>query len=103
VKGSEIMTPTISAMGIVWYREEDYLRILKIMSDAHVLPDTYADWKRIAETTERQMQSRGVLVVRAVIDLDEFPAWCRTRGLKLDAMARNQYASYVAMLKVKAN
>jgi uncharacterized membrane protein len=91
----------VRAAGISWYRREDYPRILEIMEDAHVLPDTFDDWRKKAGGQESEWKSRGVVIVRAIIDPDTFPAWCRKEGLNVDAKARTAFASEFAMLQVK--
>jgi hypothetical protein len=67
-----------------------------IMADADRLPKTFASWLEKADRAEREFKRRGD-VVRAIIDPDNFPAWCQSRGLKrLDAQARTLFANYVA-------
>lgn len=91
----------IRAVGISWFREEDYLRARGIMEDPEKLPGTYLRWQQLTEHQERDLQARGHLVIRAVIDPDEFPAWCRARGLNVDANGRRLFAAWVAMRQVK--
>lgn len=92
--------PGIRAAGISWYRREDYPRALDIMEDAHVLPPTCDEWERKAERQEREWQSRGFVVVRAIIDPEQFPAWCARRGLHVDAKARMRFANEVAFRSI---
>jgi uncharacterized membrane protein len=96
-----MLDPRIRAAGISWYHKEDYPRILKMMIDSHVLPSTYSEWKKKAEGQERKWQADGVTVFRAIIDPDEFPAWCKAHGLNVDAKGRTAFASEFAMLQVK--
>jgi hypothetical protein len=91
----------IQALGIPWYRREDYARILAVMTDANLLPRTHEQWLRKAEDVERRCKGQGMTVVRAVIDPDTFPDWCRTRGLNVDAKARTEFANEHAYLTVK--
>lgn len=92
---------TVRAMGMPWYRAEDFPRILEIMDDAHKLHATHEQWRTAAELGEREMQRKGLIVIRAIIDPDAFTEWCREKGMKLDAKARGLYASWVAMREVK--
>ena len=89
----------IRAMGIPWFNREDYPRILKVMVDVDVLPATYEGWYYRAERTEREIERSGALVVRAIIDPDEFIAWCAKEGLNIDAKARTAYAAEFARRK----
>lgn len=86
----------ISFVGLVWYRREDYDRLLTIFEDAHKQPRTFDDWLVQAERIEQRQRDRGVRVVRAVIDPDTFPAWCAAKRLKVDSHARNEFASHKA-------
>jgi hypothetical protein len=82
--------------GMVWYRAEDYDAILGIMADGHKLPRTFVEWRMKAEAGEKQRRRLGETVVRAYIDPETFPDWCRARGLNIDAQARMQFAALVA-------
>ncbi len=84
------------AVGLAWYKREDYGRILKIMEDADTLPATYDRWLKAAETGERELTSKGHVVVRAIIDPDEFVAWCAGHDLKVDSKARQAFAAEFA-------
>jgi uncharacterized membrane protein len=95
-----VLDPRIRAYGISWFHKEDYPRILQIMIDRHVLPSTYSAWKKNAEAQESKWKAEGILIYRAIIDPDEFPAWCKSRGLNVDAKGRVAFASEFAMLQV---
>ena len=86
----------ISAVGIAWYRESDYPRILQIMEDADLLHATFLEWQKAAEQAERMSERNGTPIIRAIIDPQEFPAWCRARGLNVDAGARMAFANEFA-------
>jgi hypothetical protein len=91
----------MTAIGVAWYRHEDYPQILKIMSDADLLPPTYNAWRTQANESERMLERKGYKVVRVYIEPDRFPTWCFKRGLPLDAKARAQFTSYVMMRRTK--
>lgn len=91
----------VRAVGMVWYRSEDYSQILAIMEDAHRLPATFEQWRKKATAGESHRQRQGWTVVRAVIDPDAFPGWCRTRGLHVDAKARMRFSAEQAYLAAK--
>ena len=83
-------------LGMVWYRAEDYDAIRRIMTDRQQLPASFYVWRMEAETGEKKLRRSGKTVVRAFIDPETFPDWCRARGLNIDAHARNQFANAVA-------
>lgn len=87
---------TVQAVGIVWYKSEHYDAIRRIMSDGNNLPITFHEWRMQAETGEKKLRREGKIVVRAFIDPETFPDWCRAKGLKIDSKARSNYANFVA-------
>ena len=87
------------AAGIAWYRREDYARILTIMEDAQVLPASWEEWFKIAKNTRDHVRRQGMIVEQVTIDPDTFPAWCRARGLNVDAKARTTFANEYVGLK----
>lgn len=50
------MTLQVRALGMAWYRRQDYGRILEIMEDAHLLPPTFDKWLGKAEKLESQQK-----------------------------------------------
>jgi len=97
------MSQTIKAVGMAWYCRQDYRRVLEIMEDADKLPATYDKWLKNAEAGERELKRRGHIVVRAIINPNEFIAWCWTRNLNIDAQARIQWGNEVALRQVKGS
>lgn len=91
------MNPSIIQItGMVWYKPEHYDAVLRIMSDGKQLPRTFHEWRMKAESGEKMRRRNGEIVVRAFIDPETFPDWCRARGLNIDAKARNLFAATVA-------
>lgn len=90
------MNHVIRAYGIAWYQREHYSAIRRIMTDRHKLPRTFDEWRKKAERTEQDLTRDGHIVVRAHIDPETFPDWCRSRGLNIDAQSRMEYANAVA-------
>lgn len=92
----------IRAMGMAWYKREDYPRILQIMEDADKLAPTHEKWQYAAHKGERELQAKGTLVIRAIIDPDEFLAYCARHELKVDAQARTRFAAERAAEQVRS-
>lgn len=86
----------IKIVGMAWYKAEHYDAIRGVMADGHKLPATFHEWRIKAETLEKVHRRAGEIVVRAFIDPETFPDWCRARGLNVDAQARIQYAASIA-------
>jgi hypothetical protein len=87
--------------GVPWFRREDYERVLAVLSDAASLPRSYDAWCERAEAKMRELENAGFTVIRAVIDPDEFPNWCRSRGLQTDWQGRREFAKAAVTLASK--
>jgi hypothetical protein len=91
----------VQAMGFVWYRKEDYESCRAMFPDGSNLPDTYDEWLVMAQSHYDRVTARGMKVVKAYIDPDTFPEWCRTHNMPMDTNGRNAYANERAYLKFK--
>lgn len=89
-------TPPLAGIGAAWYRREDYEQIKLVMEDAHLLPPSFDEWEQKAENGRKQLIAQGHIVIKAYIDPKTFPAWCRGRGLKVNAQARMDFAALEA-------
>lgn len=89
-------TSPIQHIGMIWYELENYDAVLRIMADRPKLPRTFHEWRMKAEAEEKRFRRDGKIVVRAFIDPETFPDWCRARGLNIDAEARHRFAATVA-------
>jgi len=91
-----------NVIGIAWFRDGgSYRRALKIFDDAQDLPSSYGEWLFKAEQLYELIERSGKVPVKAEIDPDTFAAWCRNRGLNIDADARTEFANSVAIEVVK--
>jgi len=95
--GAPLKTLPIRAVGMVWYSLEHFDEIKAMMEDGNKLHRTYSEWRLAAEQGERKFRREGNLVVRAHLVPDAFRQFCSERGLNLNAEARNQFASWVAL------
>ena len=86
--------PMIQAM--VWYEEEQYLKLRGLFADADLLPPAYRDWLSRAEEKRAEVEAEGDQVIKVYIDPETFPQWCEERKLRMDADARSQLAIEVA-------
>lgn len=95
-------TQPAQALGMVWYLAEDFDEIKAIMDDGDKLHRTHAEWQRAAEQGEQRLRTEGAFVYRAILRPAEFRAWCVARGKKLDANARNDFASELSVKAYRA-
>lgn len=90
------MNQPVRAVGMPWFRPDTFGTMRAMFEDGHKLHRTYDEWLRAAEVGRKAQEVKGMRVVRAYLDQNEFPAWCKAQGLKLDANGRMQFASWVA-------
>jgi hypothetical protein len=84
-KGSSV------AIGVAWYRREQWPRLLEISADRDKLEESYEDWFSNVSKTLGLLKSKGLDPVKVPVDTEELLAWCRSRNLPVDAKARTEY------------
>ena len=84
------------AVGVPWVRKEDYEAFLAICEDADMLPETWEKFAYYTEMGENKFRTQGYLVVRANIDPNTFPDWCKCNGVRVDTQGRQKFAAAVA-------
>jgi hypothetical protein len=87
-------SPPISALP--WYHRSHYPALLKLFRDPDKLPETYDEWLKRAESTEKQLQKAGFGVARIWIRPVPFAAWCKEREVFPDQRARLTFANEAA-------
>jgi len=84
------------AVGISWYKPEDYDRMKRMFKDGFRLPDTFEEWLDRAEKAAAQLTADGYVVIRAPLDPETFPKWCRDHGLEMTTETRSIYSGEYA-------
>jgi len=83
--------------GIVWYKtERNYINACRIFADAFNMPNTYMDWLIQVKKRAKEVQRDGWVLVRAELDPETFPDWCKARGLNVDSKARSLFGNEAA-------
>jgi hypothetical protein len=90
------MSEPTEVTGVPWYDASTYGRILEIMEDACLLPDTYEKWHRGATDLVARAQQKGELAVKIRIDPSHFQTWCQVQGYAADVQARMEFAQWAA-------
>ena len=90
------MNQPVRIAGIPWYTAEDYDAAIRVMTDRDKFTAGFDVWLSEAHRVEQKLQGLGYITVRAFIDPETFPDWCRARGLNINAKARNDFANAAA-------
>ena len=80
----------LKTLAISWFRREDWARWRAI--DPDFQPD-YSHWLLRAELAFERHQSPLYVLEKVIIDPDEFLAWSRLNGGKVDTQARAAFAA----------
>ena len=90
------MAGNIQATGMVWFKRENFERLIALFKDGHKLHRTYDEWFNAAEVGRKAFEAKGGRVVCVDIDPHDFPVWCKAKGHDLDANGRQAYAAFIA-------
>jgi hypothetical protein len=92
--------PSLTGTPFPWFDRESYPRILEVMVDHDLLPQSYDRWLKQAQRVLEKARRDGQRPIRAHIDPDRFLEWCGENDWPADGMARLTYAGYVARLSL---
>lgn len=84
----------VRAIGVAWYRAEDYQRVREV-SDDEMVP-TFNEFEAKMAVRLPQFQAPGVVLEKVIIDPDELLAFARQlHGGKIDTKVRSAFAAMV--------
>jgi hypothetical protein len=88
----------VRAIGVAWFRAEDYQRIREI-SDDEMIP-TFKEFEAKMVVRLPQLQARGVILEKVMVDPDELLIFAREHhGGKIDTKVRSAFAAWVVAKK----
>jgi hypothetical protein len=90
----------LSGTPFPWFDRESYPRVLEVMLDSDLLPQSYDRWLKQAQRVLEKARREDQRPIRAHIDPDRFLQWCDENGSPPDGMVRLSYAGYVARLSL---
>lgn len=88
---------------VAWYKPNQWSRLREISEDRNQLEETYREWQDYAEQALKDFAARGGLLEKVTVDTEELLAWCKERGLKVNAKSRSLYASWLLQEKDRAD
>jgi hypothetical protein len=96
------MTSKMRALGVAWFRAEDYQRIREISDDEMI--STFEEWE--AKMTKRlpSFEAPGIILEKVIVDPDELLDFARQfHAGKIDTKVRSAFAAFVVMKKYGTN
>ncbi len=85
---------TQTRVGVAWYKPSEWEQLRQAVTDPERLELTHREWLQIAKKGCRELQANGFDYERVIVAVDELVAWCRDRGVPVDADARSQFAAF---------
>jgi len=83
------------AIGVAWYRREQWSLLLSLIPDPEVFPKTYDEWLARATETLRQLSVDGMTAQKVDVDIKALMAWAAAEGRSPDGAARAEYAQHL--------
>jgi hypothetical protein len=87
----------LERIGVPWFPRQGFDQLRSVMSDQHAIPDTFAEWDRMAQARFKELKKThaGIRVQKIIMEKEPFLAFCQDRGLQPDSRARAEYAAMV--------
>lgn len=81
------------ALGIAWYRPEQWQRLREISTDKDVVEETHAEWVQNAKRALKKLRRQGIEPVKVDVDVEELLRWCESQHIPVDGNARSTYVA----------
>ncbi len=99
VRHSQASKPPM-LVGIGWYEPAEWLKLKQVAADADALDDSYEEWLRGAERTEKDLQRPNLEIRRQPVKVDELIAWCKLQKKPVNGAARAEYIRLLVSQKL---
>jgi hypothetical protein len=86
------MRPRRQPQVAIWIERHNYPALKALSPNEPDWPDTYDEWLKLATEQIAKAEALGVVVNKAVIDPQEFAAWCVSSGLNPNNVTLGGYA-----------
>ena len=90
---SKVNSPA-SAIGVAWYRPEEWQILRNAATDKHQLEETYAEWLKEAERVVKELHKQGLQIVKIDVEDADLLLWCENQKVPLNAEARSKYTAF---------
>lgn len=79
------------AIGLAWYRPDQWRRLRVLATDKDGFHDNYEDWVREGLRVIETTKEKGQRSIKVDVDVEELKRWCQDKGLQLDGKARSEF------------
>ncbi|SEI41537.1 hypothetical protein SAMN05421831_101395 [Allopseudospirillum japonicum] len=83
--------------GICWFKESQWQRLLEIAEDKARLEDTYQQWKQTTEEMIEVFATRGILIEKVPVDVEDLLSWCNEHNKPVNGSSRAEYVTQQMM------
>ena len=89
----KVKSPT-TAIGVAWYRPEQWETLRNVSVDKDKLEETHAEWLTEAERVVKRLRQQGFRVIKVDVEISDLMLWCESQKVPLDAEARTKYTAF---------
>jgi hypothetical protein len=83
-----------TAIGVAWYRPEEWETLRNVSIDRDQLEETHAQWLKEAERVVKRLRQQGLQIVKIDVEVADLLLWCESQKIPLDAEARSKYTAF---------
>ena len=83
-----------AAVGVAWYRPQEWQRLLQVSADRDELEATYDEWASAMPARIAEIEQAGFKAHRIDVGVEDLIAWCRLRSRAVDGAARADYVAH---------
>ena len=80
---------------VYWFDRNDYDAVRQLFADDLQLPESFDQWAEAVEKETREMEARGLVPRKTVINPEKFAAYCAASGLDQDVETLRAFAVIV--------
>ncbi len=82
-----------TAMGLAWYRSDQWEQLRSISADRDELEERYVEWLKTASNLFSQLTLRGQEIKKVLVDVNDLAKWCKAKGLLVDSHSRSAFVA----------
>ena len=84
-----------TAVGVGYYKREQWNFLLESASDRENLEGTYEEWLQVFKETIGKLKAQGIKPYKIDVDVRELIAFCEEKGFPNNGKTRAQFISHL--------